>query len=278
MNEHDEQEQGLVTVQPREIINVDQAVAEWRLYQELTQKLLDDSDYQQIGRDKFKKKSAWRKYAKAFNISCSLVKEEVLRADDGWPIFARIWARAEEPNGRFQVADQECHVTERCCPKATGGDCTRRHDCCQPGCDGRKHFSHPGDVAATAVTRAKNRAISDLIGAGEVSAEEADAGDGQRQAPRRANGPAQRSFDEPPHPAEAEAPAPAAGSSNGITKPQIGKIRAMLGKAYPGDEQAQFEWVERVQPSAVAGTEVTLGDLTKIQASAMIDELEALTE
>ena len=34
------------------------------------------------------------------------------------------------------------------------------------------HWGHPGDVAATALTRAKNRAISDLIGAGEVSAEE----------------------------------------------------------------------------------------------------------
>ena len=39
----------------------------------------------------------------------------------------------------------------------------------------RQRFSNPeNDVRGTAHTRAKNRAISDLIGAGEVSAEEID--------------------------------------------------------------------------------------------------------
>ena len=161
MNEHEGEERGLVTVQPREVINVEQAVAEWTLYQDLTRRLLEASDYQKIGQTEFKKKSAWRKFAKAFNISCELVKEEIVRGDDGFPLFARVWIRAEEPSGRFQVSDGECHVTERCCPAAAGDDCWKGkkysdHDCCTTTCDGRKHMSHPGDVSATAVTRAKS--------------------------------------------------------------------------------------------------------------------------
>ncbi len=288
MNEHaeDVQERGLVATQPREIINVEQAVAEWKLYQELTQKLLDESDYQKIGQARFKKKSAWRKYAKAFNISCSLVKEEILRADDGFPIFARVWARAEEPSGRFQVSDGEYHITERCCPAATGEDCGKKrkqtwHECCSSTCDGRKHQSHPGDVAATATTRAKNRAISDLIGAGEVSAEEAEVRNGEPEAsPRRANGPAQRSFEAtPPEPPARRAKASkAVEGGGGVTEQQCAAIYTLLGNVYPKDEEEQFKYVERVQPKAVNGTKVTLTPLTFDEGSEMIKELQAIAD
>ena len=53
-------------------VNVDQALQEWEAYQTITEKMLDDTDYQQIQGRAFKKKSAWRKYARAFNITTEL--------------------------------------------------------------------------------------------------------------------------------------------------------------------------------------------------------------
>lgn len=158
-------------------VSVDLAIEQWNQYQQLTRRLLDDTDYQKIGTRSFKKKSAWRKYARAFNISDRVTHEEIVRADDGFPIYARIRVTAYHPGtGREAEADHECHILERCCPKRNGDYCEKvrwqSHRCCTADCNGRKHWSHPGDLPATATTRAKNRAISDLIGAGEVSAEE----------------------------------------------------------------------------------------------------------
>ena len=154
---------------------VEDAVEQWSQYQALTQKLLDATDYQDAGGGKrFKKKSAWRKYAKAFNISDHIVTEQIERRPDGWPRWARVRVAAVAPNGRTSEADHECHISERCCPVSYGEQCGKRHTHCEQECSGRSHWSHPGDIVATATTRAKNRAISDLIGAGEVSAEEMD--------------------------------------------------------------------------------------------------------
>ena len=154
---------------------VEEAVEQWTEYQKLTQKLLDPTDYQDAGGGKrFKKKSAWRKYAKAFNISDHIVTEQIERRPDGWPRWARVRVAAVAPNGRTSEADHECHISERCCPVSYGEQCGKRHTHCEQECSGRSHWSHPGDIVATATTRAKNRAISDLIGAGEVSAEEMD--------------------------------------------------------------------------------------------------------
>ncbi|KKN74321.1 hypothetical protein LCGC14_0391220 [marine sediment metagenome] len=153
---------------------VDNALKEWEDYQRLTQDLLNESDYQQIGRSKFKKKSAWRKYARAFNISDRVTFEHIERDERGRPLWARIRVVAIAPNGRTAEADQEAHIDEKCCPQAEGEECNPRgrHTHCEGGCSGRIHWSHDGDIPAVALTRAKNRAISDLIGAGEVSSEE----------------------------------------------------------------------------------------------------------
>lgn len=179
---NEEPQTGLVIV-PSQVVAlalpVQQIVQQWNDYQELTRELLVKSDYQKIGNKEFKKKSAWRKYARAFNISDRVSFEEIIRDADGFPIYARIRVEAtHDASGRRAEADHECHVRERCCEAATGLTCFKRdwsgHRCCLSGCNGRIHFSHPGDIPATATTRAKNRAISDLIGAGEVSAEEMD--------------------------------------------------------------------------------------------------------
>lgn len=128
--------------------NVDAALEEWEAYQLFTEKLLDESDYQDIRGKKFKKKSAWRKYARAFNISTTIVEKIIMRDEKGRVTGAEFTVRATLPNGRFVEA---------------WGSCSKR--------EGAK--SHPDhDIPATAQTRATNRAIADLIGAGEVTAEE----------------------------------------------------------------------------------------------------------
>jgi len=153
-------------------VSVDVALQQWADYQRLTRELLDDSDYQSIGKKRFKKKSAWRKYARAFNITDRVTYEHVERDATGHPIWARLRVEARATNGRTAEADHECHVRERCCSQPCSKRSWKDHYCCTADCDARKHWSHPGDLPATALTRAKNRAISDLIGAGEVSAEE----------------------------------------------------------------------------------------------------------
>lgn len=160
-------------------------------YHDLCRTLLSADDYQQIGDRSFPKKSAWRKLAVAFNVSTELVSKEYVRDERGRVISAEVVMRATAPNGRFMDGIGVCSVTERCCDPIT---CDRwlkwpdsgkptGHVHCLPDCNGRHAFSKPDhDVPATAMTRATNRACSDLFGMGEVSAEEMT-GEGPRWDP-----------------------------------------------------------------------------------------------
>lgn len=135
------------------IIDVEQSVTAWNNYQELCVKLLNPSDYQKYkDRDgsvkQFPKKSAWFKLGKAFNVNTEIVSSEVYRAKNGQVKEAYYKVRAWLGN-RSVEADASCDVWERGKSKASGHD-----------------------IRTTAETRATNRAISKLIGAGEVSAEE----------------------------------------------------------------------------------------------------------
>ena len=132
-------------------VNVDQAIQEWNAYQKITELMLDETDYQQIQGRAFKKKSAWRKYARAFNITTEIIDKDIVKTDKGAVKEASFIVRATLPTGRY----------------ADGwGNCSRQ--------EGNK--AHPNhDIPATAMTRATNRAIADLIGAGEVTAEEIQA-------------------------------------------------------------------------------------------------------
>ena len=132
-------------------VNVDQALQEWNAYQKITELMLDETDYQQIQGRAFKKKSAWRKYARAFNITTEIIDKDIVKTDKGQVKEASFIVRATLPTGRY----------------ADGwGNCSRQ--------EGNK--AHPNhDIPATAMTRATNRAIADLIGAGEVTAEEIQA-------------------------------------------------------------------------------------------------------
>jgi hypothetical protein len=126
----------------------DTTVAVFTEYQKLRDRLLTGSDFQQIGNNRFVKKSGWRKLAVAFGVSDEIIREMVERDDDGKIIRAECVVRAIAPNGRYSEGVGVCDQSER-------------------------RYSKPEhDIPATAHTRAKSRACSDLFGFGEVSAEE----------------------------------------------------------------------------------------------------------
>lgn len=147
-----------------EMVDVESAKAFMQNYQEVVEALLDDGDYQKMGKNKFKKKSAWRKLQTAFNISDSIVKEETEVDENGQIISSKFYVKATLPNGRSSVGVGVCSIFDKITKKDTA----------QPSNFVlRNRFNNAEhDVPSTAHTRAKSRAISDLIGAGEVSAEE----------------------------------------------------------------------------------------------------------
>ena len=150
-------------------------------YQAVTEALLTDDDHQQIGRKRHPKKSAWRKLSTAFGVSCELQDRYIERDERGHTLSAEFTYRAIAPNGRHMDGWGSCDIKEKCCIQPCPKQSWESHTCCDADCSGAIHFSHPNhDIPATAETRAKNRAISDLIGKGEVSAEEIlDAGGGE---------------------------------------------------------------------------------------------------
>lgn len=124
----------------------------------------------------------------------------------------------------------------------------------------------------SAVTYARRYAMMALLGM--VAEEDDDGNRASSPAHKAPQKPSQRP--QPPAPAR-EASDPREGAPGGaITQPQIGAIRAMLNKAYPNDEQEQAAWMERTCPDGVKGTNISLSDLTKGQASNVITELNAL--
>lgn len=135
-------------------VNVDTAVEQWNAYQELCGKLLDESDYQvyqQGGTSKrFPKKSAFFKLGRAFNVDTEIIKKEEYRhPKNNRVIDVEFTVKATLPNGRSVVATGSCDKYEK-----------------------GKSSASAHDLRATAETRATNRAISKLIGSGDVSYEE----------------------------------------------------------------------------------------------------------
>jgi hypothetical protein len=138
----------------------EQVVEGMRAYQRLLRELLEPTDWQthdKQGRplDKpFLKKSGWRKIARAFNLSFERVHSHVERDEHGAPARAEVWIRAVAPNGQYGDGDGYCSADEVRFKSWKG----------------RQKLEN--DLRSTATTRAKNRATADLVGMGEVSAEE----------------------------------------------------------------------------------------------------------
>lgn len=156
------------TVNSFEMIDVESAKAYMDNYQQFCKACLDSSDFQKVkinGKETaFKKKSAWRKIATAFNISDEVIEKEIIRDDNYQIISATFYVKATAPNGRSGIGTASCSIFDK----------VKNSDMDQPSnFELRKRFNNAeNDVIGTAHTRAKSRAISDLVGMGEVSAEE----------------------------------------------------------------------------------------------------------
>jgi hypothetical protein len=110
--------------------------------------LIGPNDVQVEGNRSFKKKSAWRKLARHFTISTAIVRID--KEDLNGIFCATVTVRAVAPWGQYAEEVGACATDE-----ATG----------------RRQIT-TADAIATAATRATNRAVSNLIAMGEVSAEE----------------------------------------------------------------------------------------------------------
>src|SRR5690348_3943230 len=120
-------------------------------YEKLKTAIVRDGD---MVRDKkgrtFLKKAFWRRVARCFGLSVELVSEQRVVEEDG-TIRYSVTYRAIAPNGQSMEGDGLC--------------------------DSNEFGPTEHNVRAKAHTRAKNRAISDLVGGGEVSAEELPTGE-----------------------------------------------------------------------------------------------------
>ena len=126
--------------------DVDVAIEQWDAYQKLCKGLLNDTDYQEII---VKEKDENGNYVK---VKRHFKKKSAWQTKMGRVREAYYCVRATLPNGRSVESDALCSRSEK------GKDKVSDHT-----------------IMSTAKTRATNRAIAELIGAGEVSAEEMSA-------------------------------------------------------------------------------------------------------
>lgn len=206
-------------------VTAQEAKEAWKSYQELKKAILDESeDIQIIQSRKFLKKSYWKKLATFFNLSIEVVEERVVETPTKNVIFHFI-CKAIAPNGRYAIGAGSSDLLEK----------------------GYRNTFH--NTRATAETRASNRAVSNLVGGGEVSAEEIDLDRAEKD------------------PAKEET---ADVDSNGslATVAQRKAIFA-IGNQRGMDSEA---WKEMVKGKF--GLE-SFADLTKDQASQLIGELQA---
>lgn len=214
-------------------------------YEALKAAIVQPSDIQRIqGRD-FLKKAFWRRVATCFGLSLDLVSEQRGHDEKGSLYYSVIY-RAIAPNGRTMTADGYCSTSE-------------------PGRVGWPEHN----VRATAHTRAKNRAISDLVGGGEVSADEVP------EYVEEAPAPVQRQVSAPtpvqPTRAVPQQPArpvpPTSASTSGKPSPAqvklISDLCEKLGEELPTNLTAQnagktiFEMNKRLRERSVPRATVT---------------------
>jgi len=133
---------------------IQQAKEQFEQYQQLREELATDEDIVNIKGKEHPTKSFVRKVSRFFNLSCEIVSDKPVEIDDeiiAWTATARA---SHKNTGQFQEADGSCEMSEK-----TG--------------DGKTIHN----IRSHAITRAKNRAILDLVGFGEVSYEEIKQGD-----------------------------------------------------------------------------------------------------
>jgi len=134
---------------PEAALDLNAAIAMQQAYLDACKALLDDNDYAIIRGEKFRKRSGWAKLRRAFGVSCEIMQEERVVNGDDWGY--QFVVRATLPTGRYEDADGACMASEF---------------------SGQRIPPTLPNVRAKALTRAKSRATSDVLGAGIVSAEE----------------------------------------------------------------------------------------------------------
>ena len=162
----------------------DKALEVWHQYQDLIQKVCTDEDYQQIQGKNFRKKSGWRKIATFFNLSIDVVEEK--HEQIGKTLVWHFTVKATASNGRYAVGAGSCDAFEKATLK--DGKYVQKGAVTKWGkSPNGKSFPVEFDwepaqpnslhnIRSTAETRAYNRAVSNLVGGGEVSAEEVNSG------------------------------------------------------------------------------------------------------
>lgn len=168
------------------VVNAQEAVAAWKKYIELKESIVDkDNDIQLIEGKPFLKKSYWRKVATFFNLTVEVVSEEreEILGDLAW----HFTCKATAPNGRSAIGAGSCSMYEKATlingRYMTKGEVTKWGTTTngksypmefkwKPAAPNSIH-----NVRSTAETRAWNRAVSNLVGGGEVSAEEVNQAD-----------------------------------------------------------------------------------------------------
>ena len=138
--------QGTQLVRAADSAAVAEAVTEYKQIQRALDKAMPDCLMTIQGRP-FRKRNYWRAVATAFNLSVECVKEEQCKGNKDWGYTCTY--RATAPNGRFADGDGACFASEK-----QGGARTVHN------------------VRAHSHTRGYNRSVSNLVGFGEVSADE----------------------------------------------------------------------------------------------------------
>jgi hypothetical protein len=182
---------------------MEQAFAKYGELQAALDRAMGDDAIVLIGDRQFRKKPYWRAVALAFNLTVELVSEE--RQIDG--VFADgrenfvylVTYRASTPGGRTQTGDGACAAVEKAekykCPHPEREGSPRSlhypHERCPDYDESYRWRALPAqasvhNVRSHAHTRAFNRAVSNLVAFGEVSAEEVDR-DEQEERPGAAS-------------------------------------------------------------------------------------------
>jgi hypothetical protein len=125
-----------------------QAIESYRELQQTLDKAMPDC-IQNISGKQFRKKNYWRAVKTAFNLKVECEKEERFEDEEDWGFM--VTYRAIAPNGATADGDGACTFRE----KSKGNMQPTLHN-----------------IRSQAHTRAFNRAVSNLVGFGEVSAEE----------------------------------------------------------------------------------------------------------
>jgi hypothetical protein len=162
-------------------LDIDRLANAFKKFQEFKSRLLTKDDSLIIAGRQYLKKSAWRKWALACSVSDELLSYE------------RIPAQGKDSEGSFHY-----RVVVRTFHKSTGRSAIGVAVASKAE---RKEWAHEEhDIFALCHTRAKNRAIADLVGGGEVSAEEVASGETVKPAEIDAGGPIEVPMLEPSTP------------------------------------------------------------------------------